>query len=654
MPAANAPSRRRRNGKRLAIAGALLLAPALALLPGRVPTGRTNLEQRPAGNFLANGREPRLQALLINGGASPARNYQSHLLHLRALVTHLRARGVALEDIAVFASDGADPARDLAVRNPDAADDFWIIDALPLRGKLANRIRLVDSAIEGVTLRPATSAAIGAWFAGAPGRLQAGDTLLVYVTDHGRKNAANPGNNAISLWHEELQVETFRRMLARVPQGVRVVMVMSQCFSGAFARALWDPSRPGAVYGDVCGYFSSTAERPAYGCYPENRGRENVGHSFRLFEALARTDDVLEAHGWVNLADRTPDVPHRTSDAYGRELLVAAAARAGVAFDRFVDSLLAAAYRDDHRYGTSFAAIDELGEAFGAFGPRSLDALEAMAANIPRMAENLDDYARAWREALFELEREHYARFLLARPHWRDGVEPELLDALSPKERRSLTRWLTGDLVAFAREERPETWERLLALKTLAEESRLAAYRMRVREAAVLRLRMMLERIAAEVWLRREGSDAELGAWEALEACEGLSLGPRREWSDSRRPAPAPYPPLARELELIEGVLPGWIGVDFAPTDAGLRSRHGLSRGAVTLTRVEPGSPAATSGLRPGDVVVGEPGRPFEERSQLREWAMTSLAGQRRPLEKLRNEEPRVFDLRIGRRQADD
>ena len=59
--------------------------------------------------------------------------------------------------------------------------------------------------------------------------------------------------------------------------GVRVAAVMSQCFSGAFANLVRASAGSDRPAGNVCGYFASTADRPAYGCYPENRGRENVG-----------------------------------------------------------------------------------------------------------------------------------------------------------------------------------------------------------------------------------------------------------------------------------------------------------------------------------------------------------------------------------------
>ena len=75
-----------------------------------------------------------------------------------------------------------------------------------------------------------------AWFDDEGQRLGPGDVLLLYVTDHGTKNAADTANNYIVLWgkDERLSVQELSALLARLDAGVRVVTVMSQCYSGAF------------------------------------------------------------------------------------------------------------------------------------------------------------------------------------------------------------------------------------------------------------------------------------------------------------------------------------------------------------------------------------------------------------------------------------
>src|SRR5207244_12839637 len=104
---------------------------------------------------------------------------------------------------------------------------------------------------------------------------------------------------------------------------------MSQCSSGAFANLMSVRTREGQPSGAVCGYSSSTPDRQAYGCYPENRGKDNVGHSFHFFQALESSPTLPQAHLDVLATDRTPDVPIRTSQVYPERLLERAAQDAG-------------------------------------------------------------------------------------------------------------------------------------------------------------------------------------------------------------------------------------------------------------------------------------------------------------------------------------
>ncbi len=242
----------------------------MAVLAGGCTSGVARLPLKAVDAVIP--REGRTYALLLNGGGRPAINYRSHLQHVKGVLELLRANGVRSEDIGVFSGDGADPAADLATREQTAGPEFWLIPQATVRALFP--ITYVDSVVDGVTLRPARKDALRAWFAQQGVRLRRGDTLLFYVTDHGHKNAQDLTNNTIVLWGEELTVTELRELFALVDPRVRVVMLMSQCYAGAFANAIFRDGDNQPPPGDVCGYFASTADRPAYGCYPENRGKE--------------------------------------------------------------------------------------------------------------------------------------------------------------------------------------------------------------------------------------------------------------------------------------------------------------------------------------------------------------------------------------------
>ena len=272
---------------------------------------------------------------MIDGGGSKAQNYQSHLLHLRALHDILLRAGVPPGLMSLHVSDGADPAPDMAMREAQPEPDFWLLEGSALEGPLRTPVTYENSDVPGAVLSPATRGDIQHWFDTSGRTLRAGDTLLLYVTDHGARGGKT-GENAITLWGsgERLPVSELAAMLKTLDPGVRVVALMSQCYSGGFAELANARSTGELPDGSTCGYFSSTADRPAYGCYPENRGRDNVGHSFHFIEALAERGDFPWAHDEVLVRDASPDVPLRTSDTYLEGVLTRAAAAEGSDPDR--------------------------------------------------------------------------------------------------------------------------------------------------------------------------------------------------------------------------------------------------------------------------------------------------------------------------------
>src|SRR5438105_4593427 len=93
--------------------GCALLAAALGAPAARAAEHPTSVE--------------RVHVLMINGGGDADDNFRSHVRHLEELSQLLRAGGVPAERITVLASDGDDPAPDVAVRESDP-EGFWLVE----------------------------------------------------------------------------------------------------------------------------------------------------------------------------------------------------------------------------------------------------------------------------------------------------------------------------------------------------------------------------------------------------------------------------------------------------------------------------------------------------------------------------------------------
>jgi thiol-disulfide isomerase/thioredoxin len=535
---------------------------------------------------------PVTHALLINGGSRPESNYQSHLHHLQEMVRLLEAR-------------------------------------THIGKRLRPRTEVTDTQWPGVKLRPARKAALGNWFAGA-GDLLPGDQLLIFVTDHGTENRKQPDNGAISLWREKLTVEELKELLGHLTPGVQTVMIMSQCYSGTFAAAIYDEA--GEPAGDACGFFSTTRDRKAYGCYPEGRDRDRLGHAFRFIDALGRQPTTDRAHLDVLLTDSTPDVPVRTSDFYLERLLAEEAETRGVALDSLVDSLLAKAWRDRAAWEPEIRLLDRIGDAFGTFSPRSLAELRGYEQELPPLAERMQDFADRWQATLVNVKEETLRKFARQSAEWQERFGQEHLDGLDAEGRELLLDQVLSEVEWFARD-RPEIWERLETLRERSQRASRARWRLDVRGGALRRMRSVLVAVAGRVLLdERVGGEAEVArrqgqqrAFDSLLRCEALEPGELPpSWAALQPPLVDSFPPLSDELELLEEILPSWLGVRYRGVPEALRSGRDLPAGASVLDAVFPDSPALEAGLETGDVVLGPPEKPFDFQGQLREWTMVS------------------------------
>jgi hypothetical protein len=594
-------------------------------------------------------------ALLLNGGSSPASNYLSHLHHLQDMVRVLERRGVPRERIHIFTADGDDPEPDLAARDTQPPG-FWLIAGTSTGRRLQPRTELIDTRWPDWSLKPARKAALREWFEAAPRRLAPGDRLLLFVTDHGAGNTGDPDNGSISLWKEDLPVRELRELLALLPDGVVTAMVMSQCYSGTFANAVFHAGSP-PPSGAACGFFSSTRDLPSYGCYPEGRDRDRIGHAFHFIDALGRHAAASGAHLEVLVADRTPDVPLRTSDVYLEQIVAREAARRGTTLDALADRALDEAWKDHAAWAAESGLLERLGGAYGLPVPRTLAAIASHDRDLPALIERARNVGERWHAALVSVREENLDDFLRRRPDWKSRLEERAIEGLDAAARLELLLGLLPELERHARD-RSEIWTRLEDLRDRARRGSGARWRLEVRRAALLRMRTILIGIAGRALLNPgppeprqavspDGVEAsatvaflhestpaaggladERAALARLEECEAFEPGEPADGAPAGPVVPAPpgrpYPPLEEERRRLEALVPSWLGVRFGPVPEAVRSGRDLPAGAAHLLEIVADSPAAAGGLLAGDVVLGPPERPFAFPGRLREWTMTA------------------------------
>ncbi len=575
---------------------------------------------------------PATYALLINGGGAARTNYLSHLHHLQDMTAELRSRGIPPERIDVFSADGEDDKADLAAREPEAPDR-WLIEGTPT-GSLLTTPDLTNTVWEGVKLKPARIKDLRQWFTRMSKTLRPGDTLFLFVTDHGNKDAADPENGFISLWNESLTLLEFRALLAHLKPGVRVVNVMSQCYSGAFADAM-TPLDAELPSGDVCGFYSTPRDRPAYGCYPEGRDRDRMGHAFRIIEAMSRHGAIDDAHAAVLLLDNSPDVPIRTSDLFLERLLAQKAQAGGVSFDALVDQNLTLAWKNRSRWEPQIRLMDRIGEVYGFPSPRTLAELEPRVEALEALSKELSTYENRWKLSLDDLRKDNLEKFLEQNPAWKPRLEARAVGALDRDARKALLAELLAAVKSFTAG-RPEIQTRLDGLRTTYDDARNALYVVDVRLAALLRMGALLVNVAGSYYVDNQAQDkaqpGEAGpadwrrALDGLTRCEGAVIGTFESAHETAvlSESPEPLPPIAADLAAAKRALPSWLGISFRPLTDAQRERFDVARGAVFIQQVFPDGPAAAAGLEVGDIVLGPPGRHFTEATQIREWTMSS------------------------------
>jgi thiol-disulfide isomerase/thioredoxin len=558
--------------------------------------------------------DPAFYALLLSGGDTPRLNYLSHAEHIGGMHEVLRARGIAPAQITVLMSDGSDENVDLAVESRAKARGAWLLEGTHLERALGRPILYQDTSIPGITALPARREALTAWFGQAGGGLQPRDTLLFFVTDHGQAGEKLQ-DTSIALWdRQQVTVSELAALVGQLPRGVRVVTVMSQCFSGAFAELALSPGG-GRAIGDTCGFFSTLPDRQAYGCTPESRSNLGDGHAFSFIAGLGCSNRLAAAHASTLITDRTGDVPLRSSDVFLARMVDRVAAGRGMSVDQLIGSVV----------GTRLGGNDEdarlAREVAGSFAitiPSSAGELTALTDRIVSLQQRFESSEAMWVTAAGELAQANLDAFLMspAGQGLMTGASRRALLMMPPAELPAIQTKFISLLSEFTGKH-PERQDLMFRGRTRGRILAEAAARSAARTGALLRLRTLLVSLAGRALFDGGALAQERSDYEALRACENTAL-PRDALVGTPSPAPRPFPAIEADEQLASTLEPASLGAALTEVPSKVQERHQLPAAAMAIRAIEPQSAASAAGLRPGDILLGGVGAPVRERGALK------------------------------------
>jgi len=245
---------------------------------------------------------------LVGGGPHASGSQVSIELNTRWIAGWLRDQGLGPE-LRVRYNDGDAPGADVKLRAPggnpgpsspghseqgrDLAPLVHVFGAPATEGESYRNHRV--RGVEGSTQVEALTRALEADFRG----LEAGDNLWFIYQGHGLMEPEDHSRNTVRLWGDtELSVRRFEGLLDEVGPGVTTRFFFPQCYSGGFARLMYDdPAEPGALAGGRCGFLAQAPDRQSEGCTPSIEAGEYRDYSTYFFAALTgerRTGEALE------------------------------------------------------------------------------------------------------------------------------------------------------------------------------------------------------------------------------------------------------------------------------------------------------------------------------------------------------------------------
>lgn len=354
------------------------------------------------------------------------------------------------------------------------------------------------------------------------GELVEGDQAMIIYNGHGAW-APDRANNSLRLWGEtRLDVREFEALLSRVDTAVPVRFLFTQCYSGAFERAVHPEAADVLELTEArrCGFFAESDSRQSEGCSASIEVGDYRDYTTYFFAALTgrtrlgeaitgRVDwdgdsriSPFDAHLFALVEGRNADLPRSTSEVYLERWLPWYSRWVGT--DRIPDNLYGRAARQIARAN----GLREDGAALGAEMARRHDEVvtrirlltghrEEASAQVASIRERIQrEAAEQWPTLDFPYTAEHHA-----------GLDRDL-----------------ADIGSFIRHhaDYPELVRLQGHLEELAVEL-IEAERDLTQLEKLRRVRVLARALDQ---LGRHGSDRSVEAYERLRSCEALPLGP--------------------------------------------------------------------------------------------------------------------------------
>ncbi len=365
---------------------------------------------------------------------------------------------------------------------------------------------------------PSSKTSIAAQFQTLGANAPADARYLLYFTGHGGRGKeadsrrADLENNVYYLWNDNtLSVREMADQLQKLPANRPVVLVMVQCFSGAFANLIFqdgDPNKP-YVQRDFCGFFATVKERPAAGCTPEINEADYEDFTSAFFSALS---------GQTRLGEKAESADYNRD---GRVGMNEAFAHATIHEDSIDVPIMTsdALLRQNADNNNEFWLQVPYSQTLKGAAPWQRAILDELSASLKLSGE--DRIARAWQEYLAHSEVPGTtplpANLVKQREDLRAALQNKFPGLRAKNDSATYTRARSDALVEL--EKRDAQVQKLL--------NSLHAYRTQsanddpeIREARLLRLVRAARTLYLEKELRASNNTAKLSAFEQLRSYE--------------------------------------------------------------------------------------------------------------------------------------